>query len=96
MRQLGQRVGLIHELRELGTTKEISNDRAQRLRIDELLRGHSVDIDVEQRHALLDQALSARQTNPALVREQFADRTDAATAQMVDVVQRAFAAAQID
>ena len=51
---------------------------------------------IEQRHALFHQALGAGQTDAALVGEQFADRADAAAAEMIDVVQRAFAAAQID
>src|SRR5439155_1576873 len=57
---------------------------------------HPVDIDVEQRHALLNQTLGARQTYPALIREQFADRADTTAAQMVDVIEGAFAAAQVD
>ena len=49
------------------------------------------DALIEQRHALLDQAFGAGQADAALVGEQFAHRADAAAAQMVNVVQRAFA-----
>src|SRR5205814_2956249 len=96
VRQFRERVGLIHELRELGTAKEIANDRAERFGIDQLLGRHAVDVDVEQRHALLHETLRPRETDAALVREQFAHRPDAAAAEMIDVIQRAFAAAQID
>ena len=43
VRQFGQRIDLIHELRQLAATKEIANDRGERLRIDQLLRRHRFD-----------------------------------------------------
>ena len=96
MGQLRQRIRLIHELRKLRATKEIANDRAERLRIDQLLRRHPVDVDVEQSHALFHQTLGARQTDAALIGQQLADGANAAAAEMIDVVERAFATAQID
>src|ERR1700736_6146486 len=54
MGQFSQRIRLVHELRKLGTPEEITNDRAQRFRVDQLLRRHAVDVDVEKRHALFD------------------------------------------
>ena len=71
-------------------------DGAQRLRVDQLLRRHAVDVDVEQRHALFHETLRAGETDAALVGEQFADRADAAAAEMIDVIERAFATAQVD
>ena len=71
-------------------------DRAERLRVDQLLRRHAVDVDVEQSHALFHETLRARETDAALIGEQFADRADAAAAEMIDVIERAFAAAQVD
>src|ERR1700736_2656233 len=53
VRQLGERIRLIHELRELRPTEEITDDCAQRLGIYQFLRRHTVDIDVEQGHPLL-------------------------------------------
>jgi hydroxyethylthiazole kinase-like sugar kinase family protein len=47
-------------------------------------------------HALLDQTLGAGQAHAALVGEQVRPRTDAAAAQVVDVVDRALALAQVD
>ena len=96
MGQLRQRVRLIHELRKLRAAEEIANHRAQRFRVDQLLRRHAVDVDVEQRHALFHETLRAGETDAALIGEQFANGADAAAAEMIDVIERAFAAAQID
>ena len=96
MRQLRERIRLIHELRELRAAEEIADDRAERFRIDQLLRRHAVDVDVEQRHALFHETLRAGETDAALIGEQFANGADAAAAEMIDVIERAFAAAQID
>src|SRR5881394_1433702 len=82
--QLGERVDLIHELRELRTAEEVADDRRQRLRVDELLRRHRFQALIEQRHALLHEALGASQTDTALIGEQFADGTNTAAAQMID------------
>ena len=73
---------------KLAAAEEIADDGGERLRIDQLLRRHAFDALIEQRHALLDQALGAGQTDAALVGEQFADGADAAAAEMIDVVQR--------
>ncbi len=89
--QFGQRIDLVHELAQLRAAKEIADDRRKRLRIDEFLRRHRLDALVEQRHALLDEAFGARETDAALVGEQFADRADAAAAEMVNVVHAALA-----
>src|ERR1051326_8257109 len=96
VRQFRERIRLIHELRQLRATKEIANDRAERFRIDELLRRHAVNVDVEQGHALLHQTFGAGETDAALIGEQFADRADAATAEMIDIIEGAFAAAEVD
>src|SRR5947208_6978953 len=84
--QLGQRVDLVHELRELAATKEIAHHGRERLRIDQFLRRHGFHTLIEERHALLDQTLRARQTDAALVGEQFAHRAHTPAAQVIDVV----------
>ncbi len=94
VRDLGERVGLIHELRELRGAEELAHRGRRGLGVDQILRHHSVDVD--RRHALLDGALHAQQAQPILVLHQFADRSDAAIAEMVDVVDFAAAVAQID
>ena len=68
----------------------------ERLRIDQLLRCHPVDIDVEQRHALFDQTLGTGKTDTALVCQQLTDSPHAAAAQMIDIIESAFAAPQVD
>src|SRR5437868_377283 len=96
VRQLRQRVRLIHELRELRTAEKVANDSAQCFGIDQLLWGHAVDVDVEQRHPLFHQSLGASETDTALICQQLADGPDTTAAEMIDVIQRAFAAPQVD
>src|SRR5258706_73325 len=89
--QLRQRVNLIHELRKLTAAEEIPYDRRERFGIDQFLRGHAFHALIEKGHALLDQALGAGQTDPALIGEQFAHGADTTAAEVIDVVQAAFA-----
>src|SRR3954470_10214726 len=86
VRDLGERVDLVHELRQLRTREEIANHGRQRLRVNQLLRRDRVDALVVHRHALADETFSPAQTDTALVGEQLADRTDAAGAEVIDVV----------
>ena len=86
---LGQRVGLVHELRKLRGAEEFAHRGSGRLGVDEVLRHHRVDLD--RRHALLDRALHPEQTDAVLVLHQFAHRTHAAIAEIVDVVDLALA-----
>ena len=57
--------------------------------------GMAVDISWYTRHLFLDGALHADQADAELVFEQFAHRADAAVAQVIDVVDRADAPAQL-
>ena len=81
---------------KLAAAEEIADHGRKRLRIDQLLRRHRFHALIEQRHALFDQAFGAGQADAALVGEQFAHRADAAAAQVIDVVQRAFALLQAE
>src|ERR1700719_680820 len=94
--KLRQWICLIHELRKLRASEEIANDRAQRFRVHQFLWRHAIDIDVEQSHALLHQTLGARETDAALIGQKFADRSDATAAEVIDVVERTFAAAEVN
>ena len=94
VRDLRQRIGLIHELRQLRGAEELAHRGGRRLGVDQVLRHHGVDID--RRHALLDGALHAQQADAILIFHQLADRAHAAIAEMVDVVDLALAVAQID
>ena len=91
---LRQRIGLVHELRELRGAEEFAHRRGRRLGVDQILRHHRVDFD--RGHALLDRALHAQQADAILILHQFADRAHAAIAEMVDVVDLAAPVAQID
>ena len=94
VRDLGQRIGLVHELRQLRGTEELAHGGSRRLGVDQVLRHHRVDID--RRHALLDGALHAQKADAILIFHQLADRTHPAIAEMIDVVDLALAVAQID
>ena len=95
VRQLGERVRLIHELRQLRRSEERLDDRAHRARVDEVVERDLFRIGVD-RHALLDQARHAGQTDRELVRDQLADRANAAVAEVIDVVRVAAALVQLD
>ncbi len=87
-----KRVGLVHELRKLRGTEEFTNSSSSRLRVDEVLRHDRIDFD--RGHTFLDRALHAEQTDAILVFHQLADRTHAAVAEIVDVVDLAATIAQ--
>ena len=93
VRHLGQRVGLVHELAELRGAEEFANRRGGGFRVDQVLRHDRVDLD--RGHTLLDRALHPQQADAVLVFHQLADRTDAAVAEMVDIVHLATTVAQI-
>ena len=82
--QLGQRVGLVHELAELAAAEELLHRRHDRADVDEGVRGRLVDL--LDRHALADDALHAQQADPEGVLDQLAVGADAAVAEVVDVV----------
>ncbi len=94
MGDLGERIRLIHELRELRRAEELAHGGRRRLGVDQILRHHGVDID--RGHALLDGALHPEEAQAILVLHQLADRTDAAVAEMIDVVDFAATVAQVD
>jgi hypothetical protein len=90
----GERVGLVHELRELGRPEELAHRGDRGLGVDQVVRHHGRDVD--RAHALLHGALHAEQADAVLVLEQLADRTDAAVAEIVDVVDLALAVLEVD
>ena len=94
VRDFGERVGLVHELRQLRGAEELAHGGGRGLCVDQVLRHDGVDID--RRHALLDGALHAEQAEAILIFHQFADRAHTAVAEVIDVVDFALAVAQID
>ncbi len=95
MRQLGQRIGLVHELRQLAATEELAHRRHHRPGgADQRLRRHRLRI--LDRHALADTALQALEPGAHMHLDQLADRADAAIAKMIDVVRLAHTVVEPD
>ena len=93
VRDLGQRVGLVHELRQLRRAEELLQGRGNRLGVDQVVRHQRLLLGLAQ--TLLDGLLDAGQAGAVLVLGQFADAAHAAVAQVVDVVDFAAAVAQV-
>ena len=85
VRHFGERVGLVHELRQLRRPEELANRRHDRLRVDQVVR-HGGRHFLVDRHLLLDRALHPDQPDAELVLEQLADRAHPAVAEVIDVV----------
>jgi hypothetical protein len=94
VRDLGQRVGLVHELRQLRGAEELLDRRADRLRVDQVVRQQVLALGLAE--ALLDRALDAHEARAELVLGQLADRAHAPVAEVVDVVDLAAPVAQLD
>ena len=94
--QFGERVRLIHELAQLRTAEEITHDGAQRLGVDQLLRGDVIDCGIVEGHALANETLGAGETDAALVGKKFAHSADTAAAEMINVVQHPLALAELE
>ncbi len=94
MGELGQGVGLVHELGELGAAEELLDRRRYGPDVDEV-GGHG-RFHILQAHALAHYALQARHAHADLVLQQLAHAADAAVAQMVDVVRATNAVAHAD
>ena len=94
MRDLGQRVGLVHELRQLRAAEELLDRGRDRLGVDEVVRQQVLALGLAE--ALLDGAFDADEAGAELVLGELADRAHAAVAEVVDVVDLAAAVAQLD
>src|ERR1039458_8248504 len=93
VRDLRQRIGLIHELRELAGTEEFADGRHNGLGVHQVVR-HGRGHFLVDGHLLFDGALHAHQADAELVFQQFAHGAHAAVAQVIDIVDRADALAQ--
>src|SRR5215472_9593993 len=94
VRDLRERVGLVHELRKLRRSEELADRSHHRLGIDQVVR-HSRGHLLVHAHLFLDSAFHADQANAELVLHELAHRADAAVAQMIDIVHRSHALAQL-
>ena len=84
MGQPGQRVRLVHELRQLRGPEELLDRGHHGADVDQGLGRDR--LDVLGRHALAHDALHPREADPDLVLDQLADRAEPAVAEVVDVV----------
>ena len=84
MRDLRQRIGLVHKLRQRVGPKEGIDHAADRLRINQINRGE--DLIVPHIHTLADRTGYASETDAKLLIELLADGADATIAQVVDIV----------
>ena len=92
VRQLRQRVGLVHELGQRAAAEELLDGGRHGTDVDERLRGDHVEI--LQRHALADHALHAAEADAELVLQQLAHAAHTAVAEVVDVIRLADAVRQ--
>ena len=84
VRQTRDRVGLVHELRQLRGAEELLQRRDHGPDVDQRLRRDR--LDVLGRHPLADHPLHPGQAGAELVLDQLADRAQPAVAEVVDVV----------
>ena len=85
--KLSKRVRLIHELGQRRGTEEFLDSRNNGTNIDEGLRRKIVEILRLQRHTLTNDALQTGETDAELILQQLADGTNAAVAQVIDIVE---------
>ena len=93
VRDLGKRIVLVHELRQLAGTEKLFHRSRDWLGIDQVLRHQPFTL----RHgeSLFDGALNAHQTHAELVLGHLAHRADASVSEVVDVVYDALPVADI-
>ena len=94
MRNLRQRVVLVHKLRQLAGTKELFHCCRNRLGVDHILRHQGIQI--AQRQTLFHRTLNTYQANAELVFRHFAYGTDTTVAEVVDIIDFAFTVTDID
>ena len=84
--QLGQGVGLVHELAQGGGTKEFLDRCHNGTAVDDGLQGDGFNILGLCGHSLPNDALHAGKADAELVLQQLAHAADAAVAQVVDII----------
>ena len=91
--QFCQRIGLIHKLGQLGRAEKFLHRRGHRADIDQVCRRSH--IHVLYGHSFANHSFETAHTHAQLVLQQLAHRTQAAVAQMVNVVGYADAVTQV-
>ena len=94
VRNLRQRVVLVHKLRQLAGTKELFHCCRNRLSVDHILRHQGIQI--AQRQTLFHRTLNTYQANAELVFRHFAYGTDTTVTEVVDIIDFAFTVTDID
>ena len=94
VRNLRQRVVLVHKLRQLAGTKELFHCCGNRLGVDHILRHQGIQI--AKRQTLFHRTLYTYQANAELVFRHFANGTDTTVAEVVDIIDFAFTVTDID
>ena len=89
MCNFGQRIGLVHKLRQLTGSKEFLDRGRDRLGVDQVMRHQIVGFGLIQ--TLFDCALNTDQTRTELVLGQFTNRANTTIAEVINVIN--FAAA---
>src|SRR6185369_6408469 len=95
VRHFAERIGLIHELRELRAAEVLLDHRAHGLGVEQVVRHQGVDF-LRHAHALFDRASHANQTDAVLVLHQLTDRAHATVTEVIDVVHRTAAVLELD
>ena len=94
VRDLGQRVVLIHKLGQLGRAKELFHGSRHRLGVDQVL-GHQA-FGFCQAQTLLDRTLHTHQTHTELVFGHFTHGTHTTVAQVIDIIHHTVTVADVD
>ncbi len=94
VRNFGQRIVLVHELRQLRGAEEFLHRGRNRLGVDHFLRHQALGLG--ERQALLDRALHAHQADAEGVLRHFAHAAHAPVAEVIDVIDLAIAVADVD
>ena len=84
VRNFGQRIDLVHELRQLAGAEERVDDARQRLGVDQV--DGREDLVVAHVHALADRTRHTHEAHRELIRQLLADGAYTAVRQVVDVV----------
>src|SRR5690606_25089564 len=93
VRDFGQRVGLVHKLRQLAGTEELLDGRRDRLGVDQIVRHQVFGLGLAQ--TFLNSTLHTHQTGAELVLGQFAHATNTTVTQVIDIVDLTAAVTQI-
>src|SRR3990172_6518642 len=91
---LGERVGLVHELRQLGRAEELADRSHYRFGIDEVMRHGGCHLLIDA-HLLFNGALHPNQTDSELVLQELTYRAHSTVAEVIDVIHRSHALLQL-